>query len=420
MILANITVPLAGLVDAAMLGHLDEARHLAGVALGSVAFDYIFWTFGFLRMATTGLTAQSVGRADLLEADRTGLRAMWMGLGIGLCLVLLSPVLGALSFALLEGEAAVQESGRAYFDMRILGAPATLANFAITGWLLGRGEGRAVLVVASIGNTVNIVLDYVFIYQLGWLAAGAGAATALASLVSFGVGMIWVLPALSSHGRQVHQGLWEPVGLRSLMSLNGAIVIRTLALVSAFSLFLDFSAVMGTAVLAANALLLKVLSLASWFIDGMAFAVEGMVGQFKGARDGGAARQLLRLGVRDAVLTGLVVAAVCTLFPGIFVVLTDQPALLSRLAMDAPWLFGLLGFGAIAYILDGWFLGISAGKQMRDAMLISFVIGFLPLALAARWVGSPWLLWLALVVFMAARVLTLGRHVRWSLAQIEA
>ncbi|NCG21608.1 MAG: hypothetical protein GWP91_21550 [Rhodobacterales bacterium] len=274
--------------------------------------------------------------------------------------------------------------------------------------------------MATVGNTVNIVLDYVFIYQLGWLAAGAGAATAIASLVSFLVGLVWVLPAFSVHGRALYQQLWRAEELRALMSLNGAIVIRTLALVSAFSIFLDFSAVMGTTILAANALLLKVLSLASWFIDGLAFAVESMVGQFKGARDGSSARQLLRLGVRDAVVVGLLVAAICTLFPQVFRILTSQPALLERLEQDAPWLFGLLGFGAIAYILDGWFLGISAGKQMRDAMVLSFCVGFLPLALLARHQASPWMLWTALVLFMGVRVLTLGRHLRWSFGQIEA
>ena len=411
MVLANITVPLAGLVDAAMLGHLDDPRFLGGVALGSIVFDYVFWTFGFLRMATTGQTAQARGSGDTVEAARVGLRAMFLGAVIGTALIGLAPLLVPAAFALLEGEEGVREAGRAYTWARMFGAPAALTNFAITGWLLGQERGRAVLVVAAITNAVNIVLDWLFIAQWGWAAAGAGYATAIAQGVGLVVGLalVWGAADWSS----ARKGLWDRAKLTALMALNRDIVVRTLALVSAFAIFTDFSAVLGVTVLAANAVMLKVLSTAAWFIDGLAFAVESLVGQFHGAGDRRQMRALFKLAVGESIAVGLLTAAAFTLFPGpLFGILTDQPALLGRLAADAPILFGLLGFGSVAYVLDGWFLGISDGPAMRNAMVVSLVIGFLPLALAGRWLASPNLLWAALVVFMVARVLTLGRQVQ--------
>ncbi len=406
MVLANITVPLAGLVDAAMLGHLDDPRFLAGVALGSIVFDYLFWTFGFLRMATTGQTAQAIGAGDPTEATRVGIRAMLLGVAIGSALVLLSPVLVPAAFAILEGDSGVREAGRAYTDARMLGAPAALTNFAITGFLLGRERGRAVLGIAAVTNAANIGLDWLFIVHWGMAAAGAGTATALAQGAGLVVGLALVLPGLD--WRSARQGLWQADKVKALVALNADIVVRTWALVSAFAIFADFSAVLGTAVLAANAVMLKVLSTAAWFIDGLAFAVEGLVGRFHGAGDRTQLRKLLRLAVGEAMAIGLAAAALFTLFPGpLFGVITDQPELLARLGSDAPVLFPLLAFGSVAYILDGWFLGLSRGATLRRAMLLSLFLGFLPLALLGRALANPTLLWAALVVFMGARVATL-------------
>ena len=411
MILANITVPLAGLVDAAMLGHLDDPRFLGGVALGSIVFDYVFWTFGFLRMATTGQTAQAMGSGDETEAARVGLRAMILGVGIGVTLVLMAPLLIPAAFALLEGEAGVREAGRAYTEARMLGAPAALTNFAITGWLLGRERGRAVLGLAAVTNAVNIGLDWLFISQWGWAAAGAGWATAAAQGVGLVVGLAFVIGAADWSAART--GLWDRTKMTALMALNRDIVIRTLALVSAFAVFTDFSAVLGVTVLAANAVMLKVLSTAAWFIDGLAFAVESLVGQFHGSGDRRQLRALFRLAIGESIVVGLVTAGLFTLFPGPLVgILTNQAPLLARLSADAPLLFALLGFGSVAYVLDGWFLGMSDGPSMRNAMVLSLVVGFLPLAFAARWLHSPNLLWAALVVFMVARVATLGSRLR--------
>ena len=419
MVLANITVPLAGLVDAAMLGHLDTATHLAGVALGAIVFDYLFWSFGFLRMGTTGLTSQAVGRDDALESTRIGLRALVTGVGAGCLLVVMGPVVGWLAFGLLEGEADVLRCGRAYFDWRLLGAPAALANFALTGWLLGVERSRAVLAMAVLTNVANIVLDWVFIVRLGWASAGAGAATMLAQWLAFGLGLFLVAKPLLGQWATVRSGIWDRSALGSWMALNRDITIRTLALVSAFSIFTDFSAVLGTTLLASNTLMLKVISVAAWFIDGFAFAVETLVGRFQGTGDRKSAKRLLRLGLGAALVVGLVTATAFNVWPkGLFGLLTDQVPLLDQLGLDAPVLFVVLGFGSVAYILDGWFLGISSGAVLRRTMMVSLLVGFLPLAIVARWMSSSTLLWAAMACFMAFRVVTLGREVPASLRRI--
>jgi MATE family multidrug resistance protein len=340
---------------------------------------------------------------------------MAMGAGIGCALVLLGPLLGGVAFGVLEGSAETVASGRDYFDARLWGAPAALTNFAITGWLLGQERSRAVLAIATLSNVLNILLDWWFIFGLGWASAGAGYATAVAQVAGLCLGLVLVWHgALSKRWRQATTGMWAALEVRELMSLNLDITVRTLALVSAFAIFIDFSAVLGTAVLAANALMLKVVGLAAWFIDGFAFSVESLVGRFSAAGDRDQSKRLLTLALGWAIAAGLGVAALFSLFPGpLFGVLTDQPELLALVSADAPFLFGVLGFGSIAYILDGWFLGISAGPTMRNAMLVSLAVGFLPLVLLARAQQSSSLLWAALVLFMLVRVLTLGSKVRF-------
>lgn len=177
--ISNLTVPVAGLVDAALLGHLDEIRHLAGVALASLVFDYLYWTFGFLRMATTGLTAQAVGRRDERAAHLVLARGLLLAGVIALAILLLRDVIESVGFGLLAGDAPMEASGRDYFRARIFGAPATLANFALMGFFIGREQAGRTLAMTLVGNGANIVLDWLFIYQLGMAAGGAGLATAL-------------------------------------------------------------------------------------------------------------------------------------------------------------------------------------------------------------------------------------------------
>ena len=408
-ILANVTVPLVGLVDTAMLGHLDDIRFLAGVALGAIIFDYIFWTMGFLRMATTGLTAQAVGRREPVEAERVLRRSIGIALAAGAVLLLVREPLADFAFGLLSGDAGTEAAGREYFFARLWGAPAALVNLAFLGWFLGREESRVALVMTVVANTANLVLDYVFILRWGWNAAGAGYAGAAGQYLMATVAVIFYLRRRRPVGSWAD--LWRKETVRQLFSLNRDIIIRTLCLGTAFALFTDFSSGIGTDVLAANTLHLRILALFAFFVDGIAFAVESLAGIFHGEKRYGTLDRLMRLALWSGVFTAAGFAfAVCLAPDLIFGLLTSHDDVVTLAASYRGWLIPVLLLGSVAYVLDGLFIGLTAGRELRNAMVLSFA-AFLPAALWGVHTASAHWLWAGLACFMAARVLTLGR--RW-------
>lgn len=407
-IAANLTVPLAGLVDTGMLGHLPEIRFLAGVALASVLFDYVYWTFGFLRMGTTGTTAQAAGRGDGREVFLTLYRGLAMGAGIGLAIVLVQYPLRELGFAALQGGEAVKAAGRAYFDARIWAAPATLSNFVLVGWFLGREESGRALVMTLVANLGNIALDYLFIVHLGMAAFGAGLATALSQLLMLGAGL-WILFAGCAPVRPRMSQIFDPHRLASLVRLNRDILVRTLCLVSAFAAFTNLSALLGEVSLAANSILLRILALASYLVDGAAFAIESLAGVLHGAGDRAGLGRVLRLGLGTGLAFSAAIAAVLLTAPGPALgLLTSHAEVIAVARGAAGWLAAVLLVGSNAYVLDGFFLGLTRGRTLRSSMLLSLFLGFVPLAAAAGLTSSNRLLWLALLAFMAARTVSLG------------
>ena len=406
-ILANITVPLTGLVDAAMLGHLDDLRFFAGVALGSLVFDYVFWTFGFLRMATTGLVAQAIGRRDPRQVEAILRRSLLLaGLAGGVILLCRGP-LGQLAFGLLSGEAGTEAAGLDYYHARVWGAPAALANFVFLGYFLGREESRVALVMTVAGNFANVVLDYLFILELDLAAEGAGLATMLSQYLMLAIALAYYRSRrtpLSWHSLRGENHEW-----RALFGLQRDIMVRTLMLVSTFALFTDFSARLGNEELAANALLLRWVTLAAFFIDGAAFAVESLAGVLRGAGLDDKLRWLLRLSIGVGAAFGAFFALAIVLLPEtVLGLLTTHDEVISLGTELRFWLLPVLVVGSAAYIFDGLFLGLTAGRVLRRAMTLSALAGFLPLALLALELGSLHLLWAALASFMIARVLTLG------------
>lgn len=408
-IISNLMVPLAGIIDTAFLGHLADIRHLGGVALATVIFNVVYWTFGFLRMGTTGLTAQAQGRDDGDEITRILWRHGLIAVGLGLTLVLLQGPIRIVGFGLLNADTQVRLAGEAFYNARIWGAPAVLLNFVLLGWCLGQGQGQRVMVLSVVGNGINIGLDYWFIRHLGWASGGAGAATALSQYGMLAVGLVYVARsgAIAAFP-QIRASLWQPAVLGNLLRLNRDILIRTFALVMSFALFTNWSAALGTTVLAANTLLLQVITLAAYFIDGIAFATESFAGQFWGAGDRRQLRRLLVWGGGVSGMLGLGCALVFNLWPrSLFRLMTDHPSVLATVPNYVGWLLPILGFGAIAFMLDGYFLGLTAGRQLRHSTLSATLGGFLPLALVAHWQASAHGLWLAMVGLMAVRALTL-------------
>lgn len=413
-ILSNLMVPLASLVDVAFLGHLSEIEYLAGVAIATILFNYIYWTFGFLRMGTTGLTAQARGRGEANQVILTLLRNGAIALSLGIIILILQQPLREVGFTLLQADPKVIDAGRIYYNALIWGAPATLLNFVLLGWFLGKEQAGKVLLISLVNKSSNIILDYLYIVVWGQKSAGAGTATAISQYLTLLVGLILVLREIPWSSLQRNfKNIINISAFKATFSLNRDILIRTLALVSTFAVFTNLSATMGTMTLAANTLLLQVITLSAYFIDGIAFATESIAGNLQGQGRKDELMPLVKLAGGSSLLAGLGFAAAFYLFTQpLFSLLTNHTEVVDRVENYVLWLFPILGFGSIAYMLDGYFLGLTAGKILRQSTLIASLLGFIPIAIAAWYWQSEHLLWLALALFMATRSITLGLKVR--------
>ncbi len=410
-ILANISVPMASLVDTAMLGRLDDIRFLAGVALAGLLFDFLYWSFGFLRMGTTGLTALADGRGDRKELAAVLHRALLTSALIGAAILAVHTPLMEIGFSLLSGAEPVEAAGRSYFSIRVWGAPAVLLNFACLGWLLGRGRSGQVLLVTLIASLSNIAFNYVFIVRLGLEAYGAGLGTMLSQYLMLLTNIALLARAAAFRAFERHRVLAFD-RLRELVRLNADLMVRTFCLLSAFAIFTNTSARLGTDVLAANSILLRLLTFAAFSIDGAAFATETLAGRMTGRADYRGLRHLLRLAIGTGVAFAALFALTLTLAPRtILGALTSHTDIVDLATLYAPWLSATLTIGAVAYVLDGFFLGITAGRVLRNSMVLSLIFAFLPMAAWGAAQANNHILWASMALFMVARVITLGRVV---------
>ncbi|MGB3297362.1 MAG: MATE family efflux transporter [Phormidesmis sp.] len=427
---SNLMVPLAGLIDTAFLGHLEDIRYLNGVALATIIFNVIYWSFNFFRMGTTGPTAQALGRFEAggnsqneSEVWLIVVRNSLLALGAGLTVLLLKAPIAAAGFSLLQAGPAVRAAAVDFYNGRIMDAPAVLINFVLLGWLLGRKKGRQVVVLAIVGNLSNIFLDYWFIRLLGWGSYGAGLATALSQYLTLATALILILKGGVPWQLwpQIRSQLWQTTALKSLFGLNFDILIRTFAIVISMSLFTNFSSGMGETILGVNTLLLQIVLMAAYFMDGIALAVESYAGSFYGRKAFGDLYWLLVLGAAGSLALGLAIALTLLIWPTpFFSLLTSHRTLLDQVPTYVIWLMPVLTFGGVAFTLDGYFLGLTAGRTLRNATLIAALIGFLPLALVANELKSPHLLWLALAGLMVTRAATLWQQVPTTLRPKEA
>ncbi|NJR52587.1 MAG: MATE family efflux transporter [Leptolyngbyaceae cyanobacterium CSU_1_3] len=403
-------VPLAGWMDVAFLGHLSEIHHLAGVALATVLFNYIYWTFGFLRMGTTGMTAQAVGRDDADAILLIGLRNATVAIGLGMMILLLQSPIKMIGFTLLSATAEVKASGQIFYNALIWGAPATLLNFVLIGWLLGQSQSAQVLLLSIVGNLSNVGLDYLLIVRSGWQSAGAGISTAISQYLMLVVGIILV--GRKVQFSQIHRlagQILNPAALKATLILNREILIRTFSLISTFAVFTNLSSMFGTEILSTNTLLLQVVTLAAYFIDGLAFAVETLAGELKGQQNFKELASLVKISVLTSLSLGLSFAITFIFFPvPLFGLLTHHAEILQQVKEYVRWLFPVLGFGSIAYLLDGYFLGLTEGRILRISVVTALAIGFVPMAIVACYSRNNHLLWLALGLFMACRATVLS------------
>ncbi len=410
MIVSSITVPLLGMVDTAVMGHLDDAVYLGSVAAGATIFSVLFMGLNFLRMGTTGITAQAFGAADN-DTMRTALgQPVLTALVLAIIIITLQRPLLDAALWLLSPSTEVGGLTRTYFDLRVWSAPASLINFVLIGWLIGMQNARGPLVIMLVTTTTNAVLDLGFVLLLGMTVDGVALATLIAELCGSGVAILFVRQELASRpGKWNWAGFMAPANYRRLFNVSTSLFLRSMALMFVFAFVTAQGARMGDVILATNALLMNFQLFLSYALDGIAYAAEALVGKAVGSRD----RNGLRRAVRRTMQWSLVFAALfCVVYAVagqiIIAMLTSIDSLKSTAAEFLPWLIISPVISLWSFLYDGVFVGATRTKEMMFIMVGSTALIFLPTWFATNSLGNHGL-WLAFTAFMLAR--GIGMHV---------
>ena len=402
MTLAHISTPLLGFTDAAIVGRLGQAHLLGAIAMAAVIFDFVFWGFGFLRLGTAGLTAQAVGAGDLGEQQATTARALVLAVGLGAALIALQVPIAWLAFSAMSASPAVTEAARAYYDIRIWSAPFALVNYVVLGSLTGRGRTDLGLALQVLINVSNIVLNLWLVAGVGLGVRGSALGTVTAEVLgaACGIGVLAV-----TVGRRFDVSLavlLDPQKLRRMVGVNRDIMIRSAALLVAFAFFTAQGARGGDVTLAANAVLMNLFLITSYFLDGFATAAEQMCGQSLGAADPAGFRKAVRLTSLWCVVFSLGASVGAMTGGPLLIDLVSTNEAVRALARQFLVFAALTPvFGALAFEFDGVFIGATWTRDMRNLMLLSLAI-YMGLFLALRPLGNAGL-WLALLGFLAAR-----------------
>ncbi|WP_049734382.1 MATE family efflux transporter [Rhizobium ecuadorense] len=403
MTLGFVTTPLLGLTSTAVVGHMGNPQALAGLAIGAMLFDLILGSFNFLRASTTGLTAQAYGRRDQHEQQAVFSRALISALGSGLALLCLSPLLMAAGLRLMGADGAIAEATATYFSIRMLAAPAALANYAILGFVLGRGQGGVGLLLQALINGINIVLSIYLGLTLGWGVAGVAWATMAGEATGALAGLFIVLSGFAKSERPAWSEIFSRHRLAELFALNRDILIRTFVLIGAFAIMTRIGTGFGAVTLAANAVLMNFFLLSGYYLDGLANAAEQITGRAVGARY----RPAFDRGLKLTTLWSFGLAAIVSAFfflagPWLISVLTTSPEVRQAAETYLPWAAVTGLTGALAFLMDGVFIGATWSAEMRNRMLMSFAGYLLMLAVFVPLFHNHGL-WLAMNAFLLFR-----------------
>ena len=405
---SNITTPLLGLVDTAVVGHLGTAIHLGAVAIGASIYSFLFWAFGFLRMGSTGLTAQALGREDGRQVRALLLQSLAMGIGIGLLLIVFQAPIIELAIYFMAPSAELEPWARAYCEARIYSAPAVLAGYALMGWFFGVQYSKGPLWMLLVINLANMVLDYIAVYQ--WEMASVGVAWATVASHYLGVVFALVLAAKQLQRFDGHVPLVDLSKWRTyieLVQVNRYLFVRTILLLTVMTFFTAQGARQGDAILAANAVLMTFLMIISNALDGFAFSVEALCGEYLGRKNRELFQKVIRLSTYWAVVAAVLLMLIFTAFGGLIIdLLTSVESVRAQAKLYLPWLIAFPLLGIWSYMLDGIFIGTTSVKQMQNTMIISVLGIFFPLWFITQGLGNHGL-WLSMALFFIARAVTL-------------
>ena len=416
IVISNATVPILGAVDTGVVGQLGEAAPIGAVGLGAIILSAFYWVFGFLRMGTVGLTAQAAGHGDEGEVAALLSRGLLIAVGAGLAVMILQVPLFWLAFQAAPASAEVEGMARQYMAIRIWSAPAAIAMYAITGWLIAQERTRAVLVIQLWMNGLNIVLDLWFVLGLGWGVQGVAIATFIAEWSGAALGLWFCRAVFRGVLWRVWSSVFDRLRWLHMVRVNADILMRSLLLEAIFVSFLFIGSSMGDVTLAANHVLMQFLLITAFGLDGFAFAVEALVGKAMGARQ----REVLR---RAAVLASgwaVAVAGVLTLVfgfagPMIIDLMAKAPEVQAQARVFLPYLVAVPLVSVAAFMFDGIFVGATRTRDMRNMMFVAFVVYVICALLLVPWIGNHGL-WVSLLVSFVVRALTLA----WKYPALEA
>jgi MATE family multidrug resistance protein len=406
-ILANISIPMLGLVDTAILGHLESSQYLAAVALGSVILSFLYWGFNFLRMGTTGLVAKATGAGDDDRALLILGQSCILAVAIAILLVLAHPIWLFAGISLIAPGSDLAPLASSYVSIRIFSAPAVLLTYACIGWFIGRQNTRWPLVIVLITNLANIALDFLLIVALKMNSDGAALASVLAEYIGLGLAVYGIRRSISPDATRLLPQLWNWPDIKHLLSTNRDLFVRTMCLLSSFAFFTAMGERLGIQVLAANTIMLQLLMLAAYGMDGIAYAAEALAGNRAGAADlAGFYRVVRRCALWCAALALSITGFFFFFSQSLFGLLTDIPDILGVLENYQWWLIALTLCAAPSYLLDGVFIGTAKTRYMMQSMLISALLVYLPCWYLSRDFGNHGL-WFSFTLFHVARGATL-------------
>ena len=408
-IISNLSVPLLSSVDTALMGHMDQVYYLGAVAVGGMIFNFVYWGFGFLRMGTTGLTAQAFGNDNLEEAVSVLGRALLVAFSAGILLIIFKEVIEYVSFLIVPTSGNVETHARLYFGIRIFAAPATLALYAFTGWFMGMQNATLPLIITVFTNGLNIGFNLFFINNFGMKADGVALGTVCANYI----GVIFTIFLF----RKKYKGLLQHIKtklildwkkLKKFFQLNMDIFFRTLCLIFAFSFFTAKSSEAGETILAVNSILINLWTILAYGIDGFAFAAESLIGRFVGAKDIVNFKKAVKLSFVWGIGLGVIISLIFWIFAEpILAIFTNKSDLITFAMVFMFWTIIAPVVNGFCYIWDGIFIGATATRAMLITSLISTFLIFLPTYyLTYPYFGNHGL-WLAMIVFMVARGISL-------------
>jgi MATE family multidrug resistance protein len=404
-IVSNITIPLLGLIDLALMGHLGSEVYIGAISLGGVIFNFIYWGFGFLRMSTSGFTAQAFGDNNQKESITILIRALLVAGAISALILLLQAPIAWASFKIIGGSGEVETLASEYFRIRVWAAPAALSLFVFSGWFLGMQNARYPMIIAISVNVVNILLSAFFVFVLNMKSEGVALGTALSQYVGLAIAAVLLLkkyrPLLSEISKQ---GVFNVKILTNFFKVNSDIFIRSFCIILVFTFFTSKSASINDTILAVNSLLIQLLLFFSFFIDGFAFAGEAMVGKYVGARKPLHLKKVVKL----LFYWGAGLALVFTLIyiPGVQLILQLLTSQTDVIQSARPFLFWviLIPFASFSsFIWDGVYIGATASKAMRNTLLASTFLVFAPVYYFLNPVWENHSLWLGMILFMLSR-----------------